>query len=248
MHTWSLEKIALPNQSCSRAELSDKIPYGHDLYYRFPAHIITPIRAPLENVPQHPCAQYPIAHFSQMFTTERTLLRGYTERDLPIILEFMNNPLVQGTLLSDPVVPRGSRFALEIEKVANEAALYLVIVATDTNQVIGAASLTLAGSAKNRDFSFGIGLVPTVWNKGYGTEVTKFIVDYAFRNIGAHRVSLNVHEGNDGAIAVYKKLGFVEEGRKRKLNWYGGKWLDSIFMGILYEEWSNKEATPVEKV
>ena len=141
-----------------------------------------------------------------MFTTERTLLRSYTEQDLPILLGLINDPLVQGTLISDPVVPRSPRFALELEKIANEAILYVVIEATDINQVIGAASLTLTGSVKNRDLNFGIGLVPTVWNKGYGTEVTKFVVDYAFRNIGAHRVSLGVLEGNDGAIAVYKKL------------------------------------------
>lgn len=142
-----------------------------------------------------------------MFTTERTRLRAYNERDLLVLLGLLNDPLVQGTLISEPVVPRSPRFALEIEKIANEALFYVVIEAVDRGgEVIGAASLTLVGGPKNRELNFGIGLLPAVWNKGYATEVSRFVVDYAFRNLGAHRVSLGVLEGNNGALAVYKRM------------------------------------------
>ncbi|KAF8650168.1 hypothetical protein AX16_005402 [Volvariella volvacea WC 439] len=177
-----------------------------------------------------------------MFTTERTRLRAYTQADLPILLAIVNNPLVQNTLISEPVVPRSPRFAIKLEEIANEALMYVVVEATDrNNEVIGAASLTLVGSVKNRDVNLGLGLIPDVWNMGYGTEVCRFLVDYAFRNLGVHRVSLGVFDSNQGAVALYRKLGFVEEGRRRKVNWFNGEWQDSIVMSILDEEWLAKD-------
>jgi len=34
--------------------------------------------------------------------------------------------------------------------------------------------------------------------------------------------------------------GFLEEGRKRKVNFINGAWQDSVHMGILEEEWFEK--------
>lgn len=51
---------------------------------------------------------------------------------------------------------------------------------------------------KNRAAVFGLALLPEFKNKGYGTEVTKFMVDYVFRSLGLHRPSLTVFEGNPG--------------------------------------------------
>jgi len=39
------------------------------------------------------------------------------------------------------------------------------------------------------------------------------------------------------SIDSYFGSGFVEEGRKRKANWLDGTWHDSIYMGILEEDW-----------
>jgi len=67
---------------------------------------------------------------------------------LPILLELLNNPLVQNTLISDHIVPRNHRFVTKIEELAKEA-LYVVIEATDLPsglQVIGAANLTISNN------------------------------------------------------------------------------------------------------
>jgi RimJ/RimL family protein N-acetyltransferase len=61
-------------------------------------------------------------------------------------------------------------------------------------------------SPKNRDAMFGIMLLPKAWGRGYGTEVTKFIVNHSFRWLAAHRVSLTVFSGNEGAIVLYKRV------------------------------------------
>lgn len=75
------------------------------------------------------------------------------------------------------------------------------------------------------------------WGKGYGADVMKVILGYAFRELNLRRVSLNTFEYNPRALHSYKKVGFIHEGRiKDFLNREGKRW-DLIFMGILKEEW-----------
>ncbi|KAG2065602.1 acyl-CoA N-acyltransferase [Suillus decipiens] len=104
---------------------------------------------------------------------------------------------------------------------------------------MGQCNIKVAESVKNRDGLFWISILPKFWGKGYGTEATRFTVDHAFRALGVQCVSLNVLEGNEAAIVVYKKCsGFKEEDGKRRTNWNDGHWEDSLSMGVLDEKWA----------
>ncbi|KAF8962971.1 acyl-CoA N-acyltransferase [Flammula alnicola] len=106
-------------------------------------------------------------------------------------------------------------------------------------EFVGFAVLWVAGGERgHRHSSYSISLAKKFWNKGYGTRITQFMVDYAFNDLNMHRISLSVKEGNDGALAVYKKCGFIFEGKQRKANWQNGGWRDVIYMGILVDDWS----------
>jgi len=74
---------------------------------------------------------------------------------------------------------------------------------TNTTWFMGMCNIWLEGdNAKNRDGRMGISISPEYWNKGYGTEVLKFVVDYSFRWLALHRVSLRVFESNKGTIRL----------------------------------------------
>ncbi|MEV6912358.1 GNAT family protein [Amycolatopsis sp. NPDC051071] len=86
----------------------------------------------------------------------------------------------------------------------------------------------------NRSAAFRIALTgPDVFGKGYGTEATKLILDFAFDVVGVHRVSLEVFDFNPRARRVYEKCGFVREGLQREALWWDGEWHDVITMAIL---------------
>ena len=74
---------------------------------------------------------------------------------------------------------------------------------------------------------------PAVYGKGYGTAATKMAVRYGFDCVGLHRVSLEAFDVNPRAQRVDEKCGFRAEGRKRDALLDGGRWHDSIIMGIL---------------
>jgi RimJ/RimL family protein N-acetyltransferase len=75
------------------------------------------------------------------------------------------------------------------------------------------------------------------WSKGYGTEMMNLCLRYAFTELCVHRVSLGLHEYNPRALRSYEKAGFRLEGRTRKDMMREGKRSDTLWMGILREEW-----------
>lgn len=79
------------------------------------------------------------------------------------------------------------------------------------------------------------------WRKGYGKNSIKAMLRYLFKNKRAHKVELEVVEANIAAIECYKKCGFIEEGRRRSKYYFEGKYIDTILMGILEEEFKERE-------
>lgn len=75
------------------------------------------------------------------------------------------------------------------------------------------------------------------WGKGYGTDMLKLALQYAFTELNVHRVSLGLMDYNLRALRAYEKVGFRLEGRTRGDVHRAGKRNDSLWMGILREEW-----------
>jgi RimJ/RimL family protein N-acetyltransferase len=75
------------------------------------------------------------------------------------------------------------------------------------------------------------------WSKGYGSDMMKLCQNYVFSELGLQRLSLGLHEYNPRALRSYEKCGFRLEGRTRKDLMREGKRYDSLWMGILREEW-----------
>jgi len=75
------------------------------------------------------------------------------------------------------------------------------------------------------------------WSRGYGTDMMKLCQQYVFLELGLKRLSLGLFEYNPRALRSYEKCGFRLEGRTHKEVLREGKRYDSLWMGILHEEW-----------
>jgi RimJ/RimL family protein N-acetyltransferase len=74
---------------------------------------------------------------------------------------------------------------------------------------------TYLSDIKEQTAEFGIVIGEKVaQGKGYGTETTRLMLDYAFTVLGLHNVMLKVFEFNLGGIKAYEKAGFQEIGRR----------------------------------
>lgn len=69
--------------------------------------------------------------------------------------------------------------------------------------------------------------------RGFGSDAMRALLGWAFRQLNLHRVELSVDPANAAAIAVYRKAGFIEEGRRREAHFTDGAYTDDLMMGIL---------------
>ena len=82
------------------------------------------------------------------------------------------------------------------------------------------------------------------WGRGYGRDAVRLLLNYGFHYLGARRIWLTTNAKNERVIRSFAAVGFVEEGRPRKVVWIDGEYTDLVNMSILVEEWrGNNEET-----
>jgi putative acetyltransferase len=130
-------------------------------------------------------------------------------------------------IASEPPVDireRAARFAATIAE---------SVVAVADGQVVGLLHVEVS------QHGFGeIGmLVDRDWRgRGVGSALIEAAIGWA-RGEGLHKLSLEVFAHNTAAIALYRKWGFVEEGRRvRQYRRANGELWDSIIMGLALED------------
>lgn len=63
--------------------------------------------------------------------------------------------------------------------------------------------------------TMGMGIREAYCNQGIGTKLIEFLISWAKGQKGLEKICLGVVSVNDRAIKVYKRMGFVEEGRQK---------------------------------
>jgi RimJ/RimL family protein N-acetyltransferase len=119
----------------------------------------------------------------------------------------------------DYTVPRGNEFTERWSGWAKSCLLFTIIEDKESNEFVGFTSLNMP-IAKNRDADFTIGITQSQWGKGYGTEATQWVVDYGFKALNLHRISLSVTATNARAISLYKYVYVGTYAKYNKLNFF----------------------------
>jgi RimJ/RimL family protein N-acetyltransferase len=81
-------------------------------------------------------------------------------------------------------------------------------------------------------------IVVAVPERGLGRRILSELIRIAFRELGAHRLFLDVYEDNARARHLYESLGFQYEGLMRDAARRGDHWCNLCLMSILETEYS----------
>lgn len=177
---------------------------------------------------------------SPFLIAETIYLRPLEMDDLERCRKWFNDPEVRYFLSSVRPLNRMAErsFLEELGKGAKDpsADLILAIVLKKEDRHIGNTGFHNINLI-DRVAEFGIGIgEKDCWQKGYGTEATRVMVQYGFDTLNLHRIYLRVHDYNTRGLATYEKVGFRQEGIMRQALFRQGKYHDVIFMGILKDE------------
>ena len=78
----------------------------------------------------------------------------------------------------------------------------------------------------------GMGLLPEARGRGLGRRLIAAAIDAA-RKRGFERIELDVFASNTRARALYERIGFAEEGVRRRARKLDGQYDDDVIMGLL---------------
>jgi RimJ/RimL family protein N-acetyltransferase len=151
----------------------------------------------------------------------RARLRRHVPANRPSFQRWYADPEIAYLLRHDlkPLSDRQSRSYFDtIILPLSARGFCFAIHETENDFLIGTAALTDAGPQNGNAALFRIVIgEKDYWERGYGSEATRLVVDEAFRTHGLDEVRLEVFKHNPRAIAAYEKVGFVKTGQHVEL-------------------------------
>lgn len=113
----------------------------------------------------------------------------------------------------------------------------------NTRRLIGYCQLRAVDPVhRNAELQIRLG-ASSEWGKGYGTEATMKLLQFAFEDRNLHRVYLHVFASNKPAIRIYEKAGFAREGLMRQAAYIDGKFIDIVLMAALRSDFCRSAST-----
>lgn len=110
------------------------------------------------------------------------------------------------------------------------------IVENDTGQLVGTINLFRIFRGPLQSSMIGYVVDKKYNGRGYATEAIRLAVEYAFKELGLHRVEAGVMPHNAPSIRALEKAGFEREGLARKNVQINGRWQDHVVMAIINPE------------
>jgi RimJ/RimL family protein N-acetyltransferase len=154
---------------------------------------------------------------------------------LPLLWKWESD-LELSTLTGDPtrpMTPEAIEQLYELYSKAGQDSTLFAIYERTTMRPIGTGGL-MSINHLHRTAEFGIGIGEhDCWGKGYGTEATRLLLDYAFNVLALHNVMLRVFSYNQRAIRAYQRAGFREIGRRLQAQRIGSQVYDVVLMDCI---------------
>jgi RimJ/RimL family protein N-acetyltransferase len=167
------------------------------------------------------------------------ILRAIERADLPLILEWSNDPEIQlqmgGWHLPTSMAVQERWFeSLKLNETHQRFAVSL-----DAGEIIGTANLVEI-NWKDRNAFHGMMLGSTAQRgKGYATDTVMAIMRHAFEELGLERLDGSIIEYNTASQKLYiDRCAWKVEGRKKNWYWRRNRFWDKIIVGINREDYA----------
>lgn len=155
----------------------------------------------------------------------RVYLRPVTRRDRQEFLALMN----ESRRLHDPWIqpPLSSLgFHNYLARTHRDDHEGLLVCCRDSDAIAGVININNIVRGSFLCASLGYYVGAPFAGRGYMREGLELVKQYAFRDLGLHRLEANIQPGNAASIALVKRCAFVYEGMSPAFLYIAGEWRD----------------------
>jgi [ribosomal protein S5]-alanine N-acetyltransferase len=172
-------------------------------------------------------------------TTERLVLRPFAVEDAAEVTRLVSDRRIADTTLNIPhPYDEGMAEAwigTHADVAERDEGLTLAVTEKAGRTLIGAVGLSITRAHRRGELGYWVAVEE--WGRGYATEASRAMLDYAFGPLDLSRVVAHCLTRNAGSWRVMEKLGMQREGRLRE---HVVKWdvpEDIWLYAILRDEW-----------
>lgn len=174
-----------------------------------------------------------------MWAGKRVRLRPFTRDDLPAMIKWNNDPEVERFVDCD--LPKSlPECAAWFDENVPSRDYRLFALEDEEGRLIGDLELDhISWRTGEAELRVRIG-EKDYWNKGYGTDAVRVLLDLSFSALGLRRIYLRVYRFNRRAIRCYEKCGLSKQGLLHRQSTRGTQWKDIVLMIIDRETWAGR--------
>ena len=171
--------------------------------------------------------------------SERLILRRFADSDLVPFLAYRNDPEVARYQAWESCTEREATAMIEELKCLQPGTpgewFQFAIELKETGALIGDCALKVEQDGRQAEIGFTLSREHQ--GEGYASEAVSRLLDYAFGDLGLHRVVAITDRENKPSWALLKRLGMRREGCFVQNSWFKGRWTNEYLYAVLDEEW-----------
>ncbi|WP_030927689.1 GNAT family N-acetyltransferase [Streptomyces sp. NRRL B-24720] len=161
-----------------------------------------------------------------LIRTDRVAIRHVCGDDYEEITTLTHD----STELHHPWVPRrgSTREAFDgfLDRIAQPTHEGLVICLRQTGAIVGGVNINNIVRGSMQSGMLGYVAYASTTGRGYMSEGLRLVIQFAFTDLGLHRLEANIQPENTASLKLVKRLGFRREGYSPGFQYINGTWQD----------------------
>jgi RimJ/RimL family protein N-acetyltransferase len=175
--------------------------------------------------------------------SERLTLRRFVDSDLAPFLAYRNDPKVARYQAWESCTEHEATAVIEEMKLLQPGTpgewFQFAIELKETGALVGDCALKVEQDGQQAEIGFT--LAREHQGKGYASEAVSRLLDYAFGDLGLHRVVAIADRENEPSLALLERLGMRREGCFVQNAWFKGRWASEYLYAVLEDEWLRRK-------
>lgn len=162
-------------------------------------------------------------------------LRRATVDDVPFLVGLITDadvaPFLAAVRASTP-----EAVTAEIERSEREPERFGVLVVELDGEPAGTVTWERVNQRSRIASVGGLAIAPRLRGRGVGVDAARALQRHLIRDIGFHRIQMEVYGFNQRSLRHAERAGWVREGVRRKAYWRDGEWVDGVLFGLVEED------------
>jgi [ribosomal protein S5]-alanine N-acetyltransferase len=171
-----------------------------------------------------------------MLVGQKVLLEAIEEKNIELLRLWRNDPALNRYFREFRPITSDMQKKWYQERGNNENPhhIYFQIISQESRKLLGCTGLHyIDWQGRKAEFSI---FLHEERKEGKGKEALELLLSYGFNTLHLHKIWGEVYDNNQ-ALAIYKKLGFKEEGLLRDHYFKEGAYGNSTILSLLEEEY-----------